>query len=287
MSRDDERLSQVNFVHAGETRPYYLYVPAAAGAAPASLLLELHGRGIDPVRFDRMTGFRAAADQYGFVLALPTAIGETWNDGRNPRGETRDDVTYLLAVIDDVRKRTPIDERRVYTAGMSNGATMTGRLACEQPEQLAAIAQVAGTAATAVVERTRPSRPVPVINIHGAADLYAPYTGGNRRGLRARILIPRPWRPAISVDDWAHFWVEANRATNGPHLHALPPDTSARTWHGDTPSSDITFYRIDRAGHTWPGSTSPLPRLLVGRTSHTIDASRLIWDFLASHTRDN
>jgi polyhydroxybutyrate depolymerase len=287
MSRDDEGFSLVNFAHAGETRPYYLYVPAAVRAAAAPLLLELHGRGINSLMFDRMTGFHATAGQHGFVLVLPTAIDETWNDGRDPRGQARDDISYLLAVIEDVQKRTPVDEQRVYAAGMSNGATMTGRLACEHPAPLAAIAQVAGTAAAAIVEGARVSRPVPIINFHGAADRYAPYTGGNRHGLRARILVRRAWRPAIGVDDWARFWIAANRAINGPQLHVLPPDTSARTWHGDTPSSDITFYRIDRGGHTWPGSSIPLPRLLMGRTSHTINATSLIWNFLSSHTRDN
>jgi poly(3-hydroxybutyrate) depolymerase len=32
--------------------------------------------------FDRWTGFSALADEEGFMLAMPSAIGEVWNDGR-------------------------------------------------------------------------------------------------------------------------------------------------------------------------------------------------------------
>jgi polyhydroxybutyrate depolymerase len=38
-------------------------------------------------------------------------------------------------------------------------------------------------------------------------------------------------------------------------------------------------------GHTWPGSQPVLPHILFGRTSQTIDATRVIWDFFAAHVR--
>jgi len=97
------------------------------------LVVELHGRGIDAETFDRMTGFGALAHEEGFALALPNAVGEIWNDGRDeaPEGRRRDDVGYLTAVIDDAIARVPADPGRVYVVGMSNGAAMAGRLACE------------------------------------------------------------------------------------------------------------------------------------------------------------
>src|ERR1700690_2678506 len=106
-------------------RPFLL---RAAGVlrAPAALVLELHGRGIDPVMFDRWTGYSALADEEGFVLAMPAAVGEIWNDGRFRGARWRehdaiDDVGYLLAVIDHVIGRQAIDPARIYVVGMSNG----------------------------------------------------------------------------------------------------------------------------------------------------------------------
>jgi polyhydroxybutyrate depolymerase len=249
------------------------------------LLVQLHGRGIDPVRFDRLTGFGALADQEGFAIAMPGAIGEIWNDGRDaaPESMRPDDVGYLTAVIADACARLPIDRRRIYLAGMSNGAAIAGRMACERAELIAGLAQVAGTAGMSVVAATRPARPVPIISIHGTADRVAPYQGGVRRGLLPHVMIRHAAGPSIGVDDWAAFWVAADGATTGPSTTTLPPDVTIRTWHGPTPASDVVFYRLEGCGHTWPGAHIPLPALLFGRTSRTIDAARVCWEFLAAH----
>ncbi len=287
--------------HDGFDRPYLLQVPPGAASASGStagsvtapdpptalpLVLELHGRGIDPVRFDELTGFGTLADQTGFVLAMPAAVGEIWNDGRDaaPASRRPDDVGYVSTVLEDVAARLPIDQRRVYVVGMSNGAAMAGRLACERAEQFAAVAQVAGTAGVAIAVTCRPGRPVPILNIAGAADRVSPYDGGVRRGLLNRAMIRHAAGPSVGVDDWAEFWVAANGAHDGPVATIIPPDTTLRKWHGPTPSSDVAFYRVEGAGHTWPGSRFNLPAFLFGHTSRTFDGARVIWEFLAAHS---
>lgn len=279
----------VPLTHDGIDRPYLLQVPPAAGTAGGRvpLVLELHGRGIDAETFDRMTGFGALAGEEGFGLAMPSAVGEIWNDGRDIASEGRrpDDVGYLTAVIDDATARLPIDPRRIYVVGMSNGATMAGRLACQLTDRIAAVAQVAGTAAAGVAATCRPGCPVPILNIHGSADDYAPYEGGIRHSLRGRVVLRHAAGPSVGIDDWARFWTAANGALEGPVLSALPPDITIRTWHGPMPLSDVAFYRVEGAGHTWPGSRFSLPALLFGRTSRTFDATRVSWNFLARHSR--
>ncbi len=134
---------------------------------------------------------------------MPSAVDEIWNEGRY-RGqpwdeiEERDDVGYLLAVIDDASARLPIDASRVYVGGMSNGATMAARLACEHAERFAAVPQVSGTAAVDFAAGCRPAVHVPILQIHGTRDRYAPDAGGRARGLRARLLLHHPdrWRRA-------------------------------------------------------------------------------------------
>jgi polyhydroxybutyrate depolymerase len=136
----------IPLAHEGMGRPYELHVPPNADADRMPLVLELHGRDIDATQFDRMTGFGSLADEAGFVLALPNAVGEIWNDGRSesPKWTAKpDDVGYLAAVIDDAIARLPIDPPRIYVVVMSNGAVMAGRLACELADRIA-LAHIAG-----------------------------------------------------------------------------------------------------------------------------------------------
>jgi polyhydroxybutyrate depolymerase len=274
-------------VHDTRERPYLLHVPTTATSDGRPLLLELHGRGIEAELFDRMTGFRRLADEEGFVVALPSAVGEVWNDGRNPTAARVDDVGYLAAVIDDAVTRVPIDDRRIYVVGMSNGATMAGRLACELPDRIAAIAQVAGTAAVDVVAGCHGGHPLPVLQVHGSADRYARYDGGPPRGLLTRAVLRRPGGRSAGVDAWAQLWLTRNGVRGDPIVESIPPDTTIRRWEGAAPASDVVFYRVEGGGHTWPGSTFFLPQMLFGRTTRTFSATHVSWAFLAAHARED
>jgi poly(3-hydroxybutyrate) depolymerase len=67
---------KVPLTRDGHDRPYLLHVPSIARPDGAAFVLQLHGRGIDPIMFERWTGFSALADETGFVLAMPSAAGE-------------------------------------------------------------------------------------------------------------------------------------------------------------------------------------------------------------------
>jgi polyhydroxybutyrate depolymerase len=279
-------VEEVRLAHGRRERSYLFRHPSGAATTALPLVLELHGRGMGPADMDRWTGFGALAAEQSFALAMPAAVGEVWNDGRDaPCGhDDPDDVGFLLAVADDVSTRGLVDPARIYVVGLSNGAAMAGRLACEQPERFAAVAQVAGTAAVPVAERCRRSTPLPLLSIHGTSDWATPYAGGNRTGIRARILIPRAIGPAIGVDAWVSRWAEVNGTDPTPEVQTLGEDTTIRRWHGETPASDVVAYRIDGGGHTWPGNRQWLPPVF-GRASGTFDATRVIWDFFAAHAK--
>jgi polyhydroxybutyrate depolymerase len=272
----------------GLQRTYELTVPDfARHGGPRPLLIELHGGGGSGQGIERLARFGPLAERDGVVLVAPDGIRRSWNDGRRaPRiGATAggvDDVGFIVALIDDLAHRYPIDLGRVYVAGMSNGAMMAGRLAATVPDRVAAFAQVAGTAPADAASWCHPGRPVPIIQIHGTADMLVPYVGGPIGAAR------RPRRAfagrgqVIGVEAWAALWV-ANNGAVGPVVHSLPPDTTVRVWQGSTPRSDLEFWRVKGGGHTWPGGAPYLPERLVGAVSRTFDATDEIWRFLSSH----
>ena len=274
--------------HGDLDRRYLLCQPRPE-ASGLPLVVELHGRGIDPGMFDRWTGYGELAEAEGFVLAMPYALHGVWNDGRfNGPGwsglEAVDDVGFVLAIADELIAAGTVDAGRVYLVGMSNGAAMAGRLAWQHADRFAAVAQVAGTASSNVVATAGGAGPVPIMEIHGTRDRANPYDGGGPTGLLMRLLIRRRADPAIAVEEWARLWIERNRVDATPIVEHIGPDVTLRTWHGASPASDLAFYRIDGAGHTWPGVRIWSPPHL-GRVSRTIDATSVTWDFLSAHSR--
>jgi polyhydroxybutyrate depolymerase len=55
-----------------------------------------------------------------------------------------------------------------------------------------------------------------------------------------------------------------------------------RTYTNCADDAAVVLYTIQGGGHTWPGG-KPLPEWFVGRTSHTIDATSLMWGFFSDH----
>jgi polyhydroxybutyrate depolymerase len=248
----------------------------------APLVIQLHGGGGNGHGLDRLTRFHTLADQERFAVLSPSGVNRRWNDGRAIRGARpaapaagADDVGFIAALIDCVAGWLPVDRRRVYVVGISNGAMMAARLASQIPDRIAAYAQVAATVAIDAPNWWHPDRPVPFINIGGTADPIVPYLGGEvRGGRRDRPDLGR----VLAVDQWAALLAAHNHSI-GPETHALPPDLSVRTWRGQTPQGDLEFWRVDGGGHTWPGGIQYLPARIIGTTSATFDATTAIWRF--------
>ncbi|MDV7395600.1 hypothetical protein RZS08_29700, partial [Arthrospira platensis SPKY1] len=91
--------------------------------------------------------------------------------------------------------------------GMSNGGFMSHRLACELSDRIAAIAGVTGTMSSATFDDCSPGRPVPVLQIHGTADLIVNYNGAV--GIK-------------SVDETLAFWRAHNDCPPTALFEALP-----------------------------------------------------------------
>jgi polyhydroxybutyrate depolymerase len=265
----------------GGRRRYRVHVPPVVPIG-ASLVIQLHGGGGNGPGIDRVTRFHHLADSERFVVVSPSGLEQRWNDGRHgvhPRGDAVDDVGFLAAVIDCVAGWLPIDRRRVYVAGISNGAMMAARLAAEIPDRIAAVGQVAGTIAEDGPTWWHPDRPVPIIQFHGTADPILPYAGGAVRMTR-RDRVDRG--RVLGVDEWAELLTAHNHAI-GPLVATLQPDVTIRAWGGATRQNDVEFWCVAGGGHTWPGGPQYLPPAIIGSTTTTFDATAQLWRFFSAH----
>ena len=78
----------------------------------------------------------------------------------------RDDVAFFDAIVASIRQDLPVDPRRLYVTGFSNGGQMSGRLLMERSNTFAAFAMAAGGPAVPGPAQ----RPAPVVFSVGSLD---------------------------------------------------------------------------------------------------------------------
>jgi polyhydroxybutyrate depolymerase len=287
-----------SIVHDNLKRTFKIHIPPFFDkSVPSPLIIALHGKGGNGESMILVTrkGFNRLADKDGSIVVYPDGIELNWNDGRmdeetNDRAhrENIDDVGFISALIDSMITDYNIDPRRVYVTGISNGAIMSYRLACELTDKIAAIAPVDGNIPYLLFPQCSPSGHISVLAINNLNDPLVPYNGGDIYGHFHRVKLGR----VLSVDESIGFWVNRNGCSPDP-VKAEEPDrdpkdgTRVTSWHytNDTDGTEVVLYKVDGGGHTWPGGFQYLPAWLIGKTSRDIDADEVIWSFFKKHSR--
>ncbi len=274
-------------VVGGRTRSYRLHrPPPSISTGPLPLVVVLHGGFGSGAQAEQAYGWDALADRHGFVVAYPDGVGRSWNAGwccGPARDQDVDDVGFIEAVIEEVSAGFPpgspaegrIDQQRVYATGVSNGAMLAYRLACELPGRLAAIGPVAGTM---VCECPRPA-PVSILHIHGLEDRNIPFAGGV--GPRALERRPRPSVPSV-----IEYWRRGAGCGPARVSESHPVRTETAVGPGGIEVALITLAGV---GHVWPGSQPPPPSvsamLGLDAPSDALDTTGALWSFFAAHGR--
>ncbi|MEL6650920.1 MAG: T9SS type A sorting domain-containing protein, partial [Bacteroidota bacterium] len=219
--------------------------------------------------------FRPIADTAGFAIVHPLGTRDFlqtthWNVGWG--GSNVDDLSFVNALLDSMITHYKITPNRIYSTGMSNGGFMSHLLACELSPRIAAIASVTGSMADSKLASCDPQRPVPVMQIHGTADMVVPYAG------QPPLMAP--------IDSVVAFWVGHNECDPNPTITDLPdisPNDGSTAQlieyqEGDG-SLKVQLYKIANGGHTWPNN-----QFVPAGTNYDFDASKVIWEFFAQYS---
>jgi polyhydroxybutyrate depolymerase len=280
----------------GLERTYRIHIPPELpdNTTPA-LVFVLHGGGGTGEGMERsltLGGFNSLADQYNFIVVYPDGFEKNWNDGRKnvsdpAHQQNIDDVGFFTILIDNLSKEFNIDPHRIFATGISNGAMMSYRLACEIPEKIAAVAPVAGALPIDLLSFNISNVPISVCVISGTYDPLVPWEGG---------LVGFPRNPrgiVLSVPESVSFWVAHDTCSLPPNSTLLPDiDPTDHTWvqrdiySNGTNNSEVILYTIYNGGHTWPDGYQYFPESLIGRTTHDINANTVIWDFCSNHPKE-
>lgn len=276
----------------GLERSYLIHIPSSYNKTKKiPLVIALHGGGGSGKNMKKLTlgGFNILSDKEGFIVVYPDGIENHWNDGRGvqryrAQRENIDDVGFISALIDYLVEKYNIDEKRVYVTGMSNGAFMSYRLACELSEKIAAIAPVAGAIPENIALSCSPSRPISVLIINNVEDPMVPWEGGELRFGSLRL------GKVLSVPNTVKYWVTHNNCSSSPIITWEPdidPQDGTRVWkevygHGKN-GTEVILYGIEGGGHTWPNGYQYMSEQIIGKTSRDIDANEIIWNFFKKH----
>ncbi len=94
-----------------------------------------------------------------------------------------DDVAFLKALVARLIATHGVDPGRVYVTGMSNGAMMTLRLACEAGDAFRGYFAVSGNLGVELATRCRAATPERLALAFGTDDPLVPWAGGEVRVL--------------------------------------------------------------------------------------------------------
>ena len=166
----------------GGDRPVTVNLPDTL-ANPAPLLILLHSASTSGAHQENYMHLGPVAKKNGLIYIAPDGMTNPegkrfWNASKsccNRYKQEVDDVAYINSLIDEISKTTPVDPKRIYLIGHSNGAFMSFTFACKT-NKVAAIVAIAG--AMDADSDCTPSTPVSLLNIHGTADKTIKVTGG-------------------------------------------------------------------------------------------------------------
>ncbi|MCI6885903.1 MAG: hypothetical protein MR868_01435 [Lachnospiraceae bacterium] len=139
----------------GMSRIWYEYVPDSCTPDKTwPVVVTMHGRGGTAETFFDITGLANVAQQRRFIAVFPQAgIHQQKKDGLKNillwngfyDDKHVDDVKFIRVMIDDIKKRLPVDTERIYACGQSSGGMMTDMLCNHAGDIFAACASWSAT----------------------------------------------------------------------------------------------------------------------------------------------
>ncbi len=252
----------------GVERTYNIRLPLAIEQPRAKLpvVFLLHGFSASGTAIESYSGFGKLADTEGFILVTPEGTGRPagWNCDFITLGKAgMEDIRFMNELVDKVSATYPVDPKRIFAAGHSNGAMLANVWGANRPDKLAAIGCVAGVIGVGRTQRkymADPKGKLSVLHIHGTEDRVVAY---NEQG-NALLFGP-------SAPDAVKWWAEKMGIKSAPVKQS---SGAVQSIEFKSPGETVRLLSLTGWTHDWPvGSKSP------------IQAATTIWDFFKAHPK--
>lgn len=245
-------------------RDYLLYVPSGIDLnEPTPVVMSFHGSTPGDLTASTLQqGLTAANDnaqEHGYIVVYPQGrmFGDRQGWETDPESPDIAFVDEMLAALD---QEFGLDEKRIFSAGISNGAAFSYALACARGEVIAAIGPVAG----ALPMQCPLTRRVPAIVFHGTEDARVAFADGQTSALA---------------------WSQRNGCSAETEETFQNGDSTCDAWTACEDNGDVELCTIDGGGHTWPSSpfAEAFEAFGEGKTTMDLDATDYMWRFFERH----
>ena len=282
----------INLIHDQRERSAIVHVPPRAiDRRDIPVIINFHGGGGHGANEQEYSLMDRLADRETFIAVYPNGTGRlstrllTWNAGTccgYAMLNHVDDVGFTRALIGKLADSVPLDRRRIYATGLSNGAMMSYRLAAEAGDLIAAVAPVAGGM---VLPAIKSPRAVPVLHMHSIDDPRALYNGG--LGLPFPLTRSRVFHPNIDriIQRWVRHDGCSAEAAIADQRGESPGQSAVRYVYPQCRGgAEISLWKLTGAGHVWPGGKQKYLERILGPSTEIIDANQEMWNFFQRFT---
>ena len=249
-------------------RCWSLLVPGNLSATDSvSLVLDLHGHGGSSESQHEMSGFANLAVEKKFIVAYPQGYENFWGINIDGVDNDLDDVGFLLTIIETIVDTYPVNEKKIYMTGWSNGCMMTQRFAVETQNILASAGCMSGYLMTDAPSSY--TAPIPFMEVHGMLDETVNYVDNTGTTMFYFQNIAGLNKGATQNLD---YWADLNGCNGlGPELITINEDYDIRGYSECDSGAEVRLMSLFVAGHNPYLSGNP-----TGTPSSTI-----LWEFMS------
>lgn len=239
-----------------------------------------HGGGGNPDNIEKTTDFSTKADKEGFIVVYPYGTGSfpkklltwnTWDCCGYADKKNIDDVSFIKKVLEIIKTKYSVNQNMIFATGLSNGGMMCYLLACEMPDQFAAVAPVAATMFDE--NQCTANSEISMIIFNSIDDKHIPYEGGI--GDESIVKVEK-----MPVEKVVNFWVNK---FNCVLLNKTEVSSYNKIDYMNKKGTEIIFYKMMGGGHSWPGGERG--RFRADKPVKDVSATDLIWDFFKNHPK--
>tara|TARA_Y100001970_G_scaffold15390_1_gene17305 strand:+ start:3319 stop:4383 length:1065 start_codon:yes stop_codon:yes gene_type:complete len=250
------------------------------------LVVDLHGYGFNSTEHRRISDFDAITSDENAVVLYPDALDFSWNSGwccAASKDQERDDLGFILEMVEIAINFHNIDASRIYVTGWSNGCAMAQALANKASSVFAAVGCMSWYL---LQEADNNYSPIPIIELHGILDLVIPYASDVNGGL-VHGQVPSSETASGAIQNM-YNWKEMNGCNgNFPDVNEQNMFYSIQGFSDCENNAQVRLVTLHAHGHNpysedaWQESTG----IFLPGSQIPISTSQIAWDFISQYSK--